>query len=123
MSISISVVFGEKKIGNSNRAKDTVHIDNPLYELFRLIQFHVNSIPDFQQRVNFETLLELGNRLKKPIELIPGDMLNWIGLYLDMVNLLLNIIRFQRSGNCDWFLYYLKKFLILLCFEQAQLRT
>ena len=31
----------KKKISNSNRAKDTVHIDNPLYELFRLIQFHI----------------------------------------------------------------------------------
>ena len=41
MSISISVVFAGKKISNSNRAKDTVHIDNPLYELFRSIQFHI----------------------------------------------------------------------------------
>ena len=66
-----------------------------------MLSIETKLLKDFQQRVNFETLLELGNRLKKPIELIPGDMLNWIGLYLDMVNLLLNVIRFQRSGNCD----------------------
>ena len=30
-----------KKIGNSNRAKDSVLIDDPLYELFSLIQFHI----------------------------------------------------------------------------------
>ena len=55
-------------------------------------------LKDFQQCVNFETLLELLNRLKSN-ELIPGDISNWIELYLDMVNLLLNVIRFQRTGN------------------------
>ena len=36
-------------------------------------------LKDFQKCVHFETLLELVNRLK-PIELIPGDMPNWVEL-------------------------------------------
>ena len=31
----------KRKIENSNTTKDTVHNDNPLDELFRLVQFHI----------------------------------------------------------------------------------
>ena len=58
-------------------------------------------LKDFQIRVNFETLLELVNCLK-PIELIPGDMSNWIELYLEL---------YLSTGNWDGFLQALKKFI------------
>ena len=32
----------KRKIGNSNTTKDTINNDNPLYELFSLVQFHIN---------------------------------------------------------------------------------
>ena len=35
--------------------------------------------------------------------LIPGNMLNWIERYLYMVNLFLDVIRFQRTENWDVF--------------------
>ena len=39
-------------------------------------------------------------------------MLNWVELYLDKVNILLNFIRFQRTGNWEGFLHALKKFIL-----------
>ena len=78
-------------------------------------------LKDFQKCVHFETLPELVNRLK-PIELIPGDMPNCIELYLGLVNLLLNVIRSQRTGNRDGFLQGLKK-LIPFGFALTQLCT
>ena len=53
---------------------------------------------DFQRCVNFENLSNLLQQ-RKPIQFIPGDMSYWIELYLDMVSLLLNVIKFQRTGN------------------------
>ena len=35
----------------------------------------------------------------------------WIELYLEMVNLLLNVIRFQRTGNWNGFLQAIRNFL------------
>lgn len=46
-------------------------------------------------------------------------MLNCVELYLDKVNILLNFIRFQRTGNWEGFLHALKKF-ILFCFALNQ---
>ena len=55
-------------------------------------------LEDFQKCVNFENLSNLLQQLK-PIHFITGDMSCWIELYLEMVNLLLNVIKFQRNGN------------------------
>ena len=55
-------------------------------------------LEDFQKCVNFENLSNLLQQLK-PIDFITGDMSCWIELYLEMVNLLLNVIKFQRNGN------------------------
>ena len=35
----------------------------------------------------------------------------WIELYLEMVNLLLNVFRFQRAGNWNGFLQAIRNFL------------
>ena len=55
-------------------------------------------LEDFQKCVNFENLANLLQQLK-PIQCIPGDMSCWIEFYLEMVNLLLNIIKFQQTGD------------------------
>ena len=65
---------------------------------------------DFQKCVNFENLSNLLQQLK-PIQFIPGDMSCWIELYLDMVNLLLNVINFQGTGNWNGFLQAIRNFL------------
>ena len=58
-------------------------------------------------------LRNLSNLLKqlKPILFIPGDMSCWIEPYLEMVNLLLIVIKFQRTGNWNGFLQALRNFL------------
>ena len=48
----------------------------------------------FQKCVNFKNLSYLLQQLK-PIQFIPGDMSCWIELYLEMVNLLLSVVKFQ----------------------------
>ena len=50
-------------------------------------------LEDFQKCVNFENLSNLLKQLK-PIQFTPGDKSCWIELYLEMVNLLLNVIKF-----------------------------
>ena len=40
-----------------------------------------------------------------------GDMAEWIETYLDMVDMLLNVIHFQRVGNWNGYLQAIKKFL------------
>ena len=62
----------------------------------------------FQKCVNFENLSNLLQQLK-PIPFIPGDMSCWIELYLEMVNLLLKVIKFQTFSKpfeifCDFVL-------------------
>ena len=56
-------------------------------------------LEDFPKCVNFENLSNLLQQLK-PIQFIPGNMSSWI----EMVNLLLNVIKFRRTGNWNNFL-------------------
>ena len=66
-------------------------------------------LDDFQKCVNFENLSNPLQQLK-PIQFIPGDTSCWIELYLEMVNLLLNVIKFQRTGNWNGFLQAIRSF-------------
>ena len=67
-------------------------------------------LEDFQKCVNFENLSNLLQQLK-PIQFISGDMSCWIELYLEMINLLLNVIKFHRTGNWNGFLQAIRNFL------------
>ena len=104
-----SVLGDESYISNAlsiGDDKQAVYLHKLMFEAILCIKMkHCNYIKNslsietkellkyFQHRVNFETLLVLINR-RKLNELIPGDMSNWIELYLHMVILVLNFIRF-----------------------------
>ena len=45
-----------------------------------------------------------------------GDMLFWMGMYLEMVNLMLNMVHFQPIGSWNGYLQVLGEFL-LYCFS------
>ena len=60
-------------------------------------------LEDFQKCANFESLFNLLQQLKST-QFIPGDISCWIALYLEMVNLLLNVIKLQRTANWNGFL-------------------
>ena len=47
----------------------------------------------------------------KSLTNLPGEMAKWIDSFLEMVNLLLNIIHFQRIGNWEGYLQCLDEFL------------
>ena len=67
-------------------------------------------LEDFQKCGNFENLSNLLQQLK-PIQFIPGDMSCWLELYLEMVKLPLNVMKFQRTGNWNGFLQAIQFFL------------
>ena len=69
---------------------------------------------DFQKGVNSENLSNLLQQLK-PIQFIPGDMSFWMEIYLEIVDLLLNVIKFQLTGNWNGFLQTIRSFLTF-CF-------
>ena len=50
---------------------------------------------DVKQAIYLPNLLQQ----LKPILFLPGDLSCWIEPYLEMVNLLLIVIKFQRTGN------------------------
>ena len=78
-------------------------------------------LEDFQKCVNVENLSDLLQQLKS-IQFTPGDMSCWIEIYLEMVNLLLNVIQCQQTGNWNDFCpSHSHFFAILLCSESAQL--
>ena len=81
-------------------------------------------LEDFQKCVNFENLSNLLQQLK-PIQFIPGDMSCWIELYSEMVNLLLNLIKFQGTGNWKGYLQAIRIFFLpfFFCYESPQLCT
>ena len=80
-------------------------------------------LEDFQKCVNFQNLSNLLQQLK-PIQFIPGGMSYWIEIYLEMVNLPLNVTKFQRTDNWNGFLQAIRTFFaILFCYESAQLCT
>ena len=72
-------------------------------------------LQDFQLDVNEEKLSRLRDNLTQ-IPTSSGDMACWMDLYLDMVNLLLNMICFQRTGNWRGFLQTIGEF-IPFCFS------
>ena len=95
-----SVLGDESYISNAlsiGDDKQAVYLHKLMFEAILCIKMkHCKTkelLKYFQHRVNFETLLVLINR-RKLNELIPGDMSNWIELYLHMVILVLNFIRF-----------------------------
>ena len=47
----------------------------------------------------------------KPLNSLQGDMSKWIESFIEMVNLLLNIIHFQRIGNWEGYLQAIDEFL------------
>ena len=73
---------------------------------------------DFQKYVNFEKFSNLLQQLTS-IQYIPGDMSCWIELYLEIINLLLNIIKFQQTSNWNSFFQGICNFL-LFCFAMNQ---
>ena len=64
----------------------------------------------FTQEINDENLNELLLHIR-PLVWSSGDMAFYFHLYLDMVDLLFNIIYFQRSGNWSGYLQAIAEFL------------
>ena len=58
------------------------------------------------------------------LQLLPrlkGDMSSWLELFLDLVNILINLLHFQRSGNWEGFLELIYQFLPF-CFSRNRLK-
>ena len=46
------------------------------------------------------------------IPTVPGDMSKWVQSLIDMIDILLNIVHFQRIGNWDGYLQAIRTFLL-----------
>ena len=58
---------------------------------------------------NFDKLVQSEEFVELPQ--LKGDFANLFEHYLDMVNLLLNMIHFQRINNCEGYIEAIRKFL------------
>ena len=135
--LAYSGIGGEGTITNALSGGDAKHAMYPRIFIFEAIirtkvkHFNYCSnfltvegrklLEDFQKCVNVENLSDLLQQLKS-IQFTPGDMSCWIEIYLEMVNLLLNVIQCQQTGNWNDFCpSHSHFFAILLCSESAQL--
>ena len=61
------------------------------------------------KKQNFDELAQREEFVELPQ--LKGDLANFFEYYLDMVNLLLNIMRFQRTNNWEGYIEAIIKFL------------
>ena len=66
-----------------------------------------------RESLSFETVHNLvnNNLIEYYLKSGDGDMAFWLDSFLEMVNLLLNIVHFQRTANWDGFMESIYKFL------------
>ena len=122
-----SGICGEGTITNAlsgSDVKQAIHLHKLIFEaIIRIKVKHFNYcsnflteegrklLEDFQKCVNFENLSNLLQQLK-PVQFIPDDMPCWIGRYLEMVSLLLNVTKkFEQTNNWNGFLQAIRNFL------------
>ena len=87
------------------------HIENQIPTNKDLLSDNIKQHLDlFTQEINEENLNELLLHIR-PLVRSSGDMAFYFHLYLDMIDLLFNIIYFQRSGNWSGYLQAIAEFL------------
>ena len=77
------------------------------------ISSFLTQIQEARGKLSFEMIQKLINspQIQYYQSFVEGDMAHWIDSFLEMVDLLLNIIHFQRTGNWNGFLECVYKFL------------
>ena len=111
-----------------------IHLRKKLYEALIRTKISYLLKTDEQVKINFENFKAPVNSIRdniceqnlqaliddpsfQPLPKLQGDMSEWLESYLEMVDLLLNIIHFQRIGNWEGYLQCLDESPLLLCMQ------